>query len=330
MLREEFIKLAQSQVGYKETGNNHNKYAQYFDTEKSKGGPYPWFNGKKQNVSWCAIFICWLFVMILEPANILGSPDKVRQWLKFPRPADNCAAGCPYLWSYLKSRFGTVAKDKGQPGDVIFFNTSTSCAHVGIIEKISNGKYITIEGNKNNGVARGEYAFNSTKIYGIVRPNYSDIEPKEVKPEPVADKVEPVTAPNISAEKITALAKEVINGKYGNYPERKTKLNALGYGDIYSKVQAKVNELLKGGSTSTPTPAPAPKPVSYKVITKSGLFLRKSPPSDTNSTSGTKAGAKICCMGYGDTFVETKRTNKWSYGTYKGKSGWACNVYLGK
>lgn len=185
---DEMIKLAQSQVGYKETGNNHNKYAQYFDTEKSKGGPYPWFNGKKQNVAWCAIWICWLFVMVLEPKNILGSPDKVRQWLKFPKPADNCAAGCPYLWSYLKARFGSVAKAKGQPGDIIFFNAK--CTHVGIIEKISNGKYITIEGNKNDGVARGEYSINSTKIYGIIHPDYSGIEPQTEEPTP-----EPVVTP---------------------------------------------------------------------------------------------------------------------------------------
>ena len=120
--------------------------------------------------------------MILEPDNILGSPDKVRSWLKFPKPADNCAAGCPYLWSYLKSRFGSVAKTKGQAGDVIFFNAK--CTHVGIIEKVENGKYHTIEGNKNNAVSRCTYSVNSTSIYGIVHPDYSSIEPKEAEPTP--------------------------------------------------------------------------------------------------------------------------------------------------
>lgn len=42
---------------------------------------------------------------------------------------------------------------------------------------------------------------------------------------------------------ITAIAKEVIAGKWGNYPERKTRLEAAGYN--YRKVQDKVNELLK-------------------------------------------------------------------------------------
>ena len=43
--------------------------------------------------------------------------------------------------------------------------------------------------------------------------------------------------------KLEQIAKEVINGKWGNGAERKAKLEAAGYN--YSEVQAKVNELLK-------------------------------------------------------------------------------------
>lgn len=42
------------------------------------------------------------------------------------------------------------------------------------------------------------------------------------------------------------VAQDVIEGKYGNYPERKTKLEAEGYN--YSEVQARVNELVNGNS----------------------------------------------------------------------------------
>lgn len=42
---------------------------------------------------------------------------------------------------------------------------------------------------------------------------------------------------------ITTIAKEVIKGKWGDYPERKKRLEAAGYD--YRKVQDKVNELLK-------------------------------------------------------------------------------------
>lgn len=40
---------------------------------------------------------------------------------------------------------------------------------------------------------------------------------------------------------IEQLARDVINGKYGNWEERKQKLGAL-----YSQVQQRVNEILKG------------------------------------------------------------------------------------
>ena len=52
------------------------------------------------------------------------------------------------------------------------------------------------------------------------------------------------------------VAKEVINGKWGNGSERKERLEASGY--VYSAVQEKVNELL--GSSSKPAPAPKPAP----------------------------------------------------------------------
>ena len=60
-------------------------------------------------------------------------------------------------------------------------------------------------------------------------------------------------APVKSLEEI---AREVINGKWGNGSERKERLEASGY--VYSAVQAKVNELL--GSSNKPAPAPAPTP----------------------------------------------------------------------
>lgn len=54
------------------------------------------------------------------------------------------------------------------------------------------------------------------------------------------------------------VAKEVINGKWGNGSERKERLEASGY--VYSDVQAKVNELLVSSSKPAPAPAPTPKP----------------------------------------------------------------------
>ena len=50
---------------------------------------------------------------------------------------------------------------------------------------------------------------------------------------------------------ITEVAKDVINGKYGNGDERKKKLEAKGYD--YDTVQAKVNQLLGTETVKTYT-----------------------------------------------------------------------------
>lgn len=59
----------------------------------------------------------------------------------------------------------------------------------------------------------------------------------------VVSKTKTTTAKTSSKKPIEAIAKEVINGKWGNGDARKKKLEAAGYD--YKAVQKKVNELLK-------------------------------------------------------------------------------------
>lgn len=149
------LELAYSQIGYKETGTNITKYAKYFDTEA-----WQWFNSKKQGAAWCAIFICWLYCQIY-------GPEKALKILGCPKPSQNCAAGVPYLLKYLKAKGYQISdKTKGLAGDIIFFNDNT---HVGLIYEVNNGKYITIEGNAGNKVAKKAYVLNSKKISAICR-----------------------------------------------------------------------------------------------------------------------------------------------------------------
>ena len=75
-----------------------------------------------------------------------------------------------------------------------------------------------------------------------------------------------------------------------------------------------------------PTPKPTPKPAAskttkYKVNSKTGLWLRKSP-----------SGPKIFCMGNNNEFDVEKQEGGWSYGTHKSthKKGWAYTKYLKK
>ena len=224
-MKEQILDLARSQIGYAETGNNHTKYASYFDNDV-----WQWFNTKKQNSSWCALWICWLFCQVM-------GPDQARTFLGCPSPKNNCAAGVKYLNQYMTAKGYKVDKKSGQPGDVIFLNSNK---HVGIIEKVEDGKYKTIEGNKSNKVARGSYGISSSTVYAICRPAYPATvsAPAPSKPSPA-----PSNNSGYTAEEIK-VAKDVIQGKYGNGQTRRANLIKAGYD--YSRIQGLVNKILRG------------------------------------------------------------------------------------
>lgn len=180
--RNKVVNLAQRQVGYKESGKNQTKYARWFDNEA-----WQWFNTKKQGAEWCAIFVCWL----IAQNEILGA-KKALEFLGCPAPKNNCAAGVPFLYEYLTAKgYKLVDKTKGQLGDIIVLYSKK---HVGIIETVSNGKYITIEGNKNNQVGRGSYKLSSSTISAVFHLPYEKLDKAETDPvEQLPDKPAPVT-----------------------------------------------------------------------------------------------------------------------------------------
>ena len=223
---QKFLELAASQLGYVEDTGNKTKYAKYFDTEA-----WQWFNTKKQGAEWCAIFICWLFCQLI-------GPDRARSFLGCPSPKDNCAAGVKYLWQYLCKRGWKVDKTKGQPGDIIFLNSNK---HVGLIQRVEDGKYITIEGNKSNKVAQGSYKVTSSTVYGICRPAWSEIENSAAPAPAPAQPSQPASGYSDQEIKV---AKDVIKGKYGNGQARRLNLQRAGYD--YNRIQSCVNKILKG------------------------------------------------------------------------------------
>ena len=224
-MKEKILDLARSQIGYAEESGNRTKYAKYFDTEA-----WQWFNTKKQGTEWCSIFVCWLFCQVM-------TPDIARVFLGCPSPKNNCAAGVKYLYSYMKDKGYKVDKKTGQPGDVIFLNSNK---HVGIIEKVEDGKYHTIEGNKGNKVARGSYGISSSTVYGICRPAYPEAvsAPAPSKPSPAPSNNSGYTDQEIK------VAKDVIKGKYGNGMTRRNNLARAGYD--YNRIQGLVNKILRG------------------------------------------------------------------------------------
>lgn len=172
--RDKVIAVAQGEIGYREkatnsqldnkTANagsgNYNKYAYYIDTQ------YPnWMNGSKNGYSWCAMFVCWCFLMAYGYAE-------ARRLLCMPEHSlgASCTAGAGYF-----NAKGQFYRSNPQKGDTIYFGSGLNdCTHIGIVEKVDGNKVYTIEGNADNMVKRCEYFLNSSRIVGYGRPKYDE------------------------------------------------------------------------------------------------------------------------------------------------------------
>ena len=159
---------------------------------------------------------------------------------------------CYYIIERAKAMGVWVENDAyvPQPGDAVLYDWDDNGAgdntgnpdHIGTVESVnkSAGTFVVIEGNYSNAVKRRTMAINGKFIRGFICPKY----------EATGD----VPSHNYDKKTVEQLAKEVIEGRWGSGDTRKTALTNAGYD--YNVVQAKVNELLEGGSTSTPAKKP--------------------------------------------------------------------------
>jgi cell wall-associated NlpC family hydrolase len=142
------LDAARSQVGVREsTGNNDGIPSQRY------------MNGRRE--PWCANFVSWTFRQTGHPL-----PGNQRS-----------LASVQYMEDQMKGAGKFIPRGKGtpKPGDIIFFaNRGDSDRgggrHVGIVEKVENGRVYTIEGNSGNQVARRSYPLNLARISGYGRP----------------------------------------------------------------------------------------------------------------------------------------------------------------
>lgn len=79
---------------------------------------------------------------------------------------------CPTIekWATGKGIYGKPGKYAPKPGDAVLFDWQRdgTSDHIGIVEKVENGKVYVIEGNSSNSVKRNVYPLNSSKIDGYV------------------------------------------------------------------------------------------------------------------------------------------------------------------
>lgn len=164
------------------------------------------------------------------------------------------------------------------PGDIILYDWQDSgkgnntgwADHIGVVENCDGQTITVIEGNLKDAVGRRNIAVNGKYIRGFITPRFEK---------------EPVKEPEKSLKSIDEIAREVINGKWGNGAERKRRLEAEGYS--YTEVQAKVNELFRKPSTTPAKPKKTLNEVAREVINGkygNGAERKRRIPAETDYT----------------------------------------------
>lgn len=181
--RNKVIAVAEAEVGYLEKASNENlddktanagsknytKYARDLDAISG------FYNGKKQSVAWCDVFVDWCFV------TAYGADAALKLLCQ---PKKSAGAGCRYSRNYYKQK-GRLF-DSPEPGDQVFFWPSdrsdpNKVQHTGLVYKVDSTYVYTIEGNTSGasgvianggGVCKKKYKLTYERLAGFGRPDW--------------------------------------------------------------------------------------------------------------------------------------------------------------
>ena len=208
LMKENVLRLARSYIGVKQGDARHGELIRKYNAVR----PLPVGYKVKTSDNWCAAFV----TVIGDLAGVSGLIGR------------ECGV----------HRFKKIFKDKGiwlgsvnpRPGDIVIFDWQKNgwTDHIGFVEQVKGNQMVTIEGNTSRSVTRRTYAYKDWRVAGFARPKYSGDSAV------VAD----------GKKSVSAVAKEVVAGKWSNGDERVRRLKSAGY-DV-GLVQKEVNRLVKG------------------------------------------------------------------------------------
>ena len=222
-LREKAVSTAKVWLGCKESNGTHKQIIDLYNSDK----PLPVGYKVQYTDAWCATYVSAVGIAAGLSKIILkecSCTRMIKEYQKAGRWQENDA--------YVPSA-----------GDVVFYDwqdtgkgdNTGNPDHVGLVCSVSGNTITVIEGNKNNAVEYRSLQVNGRYIRGYGLPDYASMATKEPDPTP-------------KKKTVSEIAQEVLNGKWGNMPERKQRLEAAGYN--YAEVQAEVNKRSKSGSGS--------------------------------------------------------------------------------
>lgn len=190
--RQKVLNIALAEVGYLEktsrnalddktanAGNaNITKYARDLDA-------ISFYNGRKQGVAWCDVFVDWCFV------QAYGKLAALKMTFQPTVSKNNAGAGVKWSRKYYEQK-GQFFHSP-QVGDQIFFGTYGSETHTGLVYKVDGSRVYTVEGNTSGasgvvanggGVFKKSYSLSHGRICGYGRPAYGVQTAAEPKQEP--------------------------------------------------------------------------------------------------------------------------------------------------
>ena len=233
-LRQKVVSTAEAWLGTREYSAKHQEMLDIYNAQR----PLPRGTRMLASWPWCAAFVSTVSLQCglrdIMPTEC-GCPGMVRLYQEIGRWVEDDA--------YIPSQ-----------GDVIFYDWQDTGYgdnvghpdHVGIVLDCDGNNMTIIEGNNANAVNKRVLAVNDRFIRGYGVPDFaSKADGAEPQPEPAPEPT-PQPEPEKPAEKptvdpfITAKAREVINGKWGNGQARKDALAAW----FIKAVQDEVNRLL--------------------------------------------------------------------------------------
>ena len=158
-----------TQVLYGITGGSSNIVSVALSQVGNIGGePYWSWYGFSERVDWCACFVSWC-------ANECGYIDAG----VIPKFAGCTSGGMTWFKEHSQWQERDYVPN---PGDIIFFDWASNgldgdADHVGIVEKVENGRIYTIEGNSNDSVRQSNYPVGYLEIRGFGCPIFLNIIP---------------------------------------------------------------------------------------------------------------------------------------------------------
>ena len=233
-LRQKVVSTALAWLGTRENTAKHLEMLAIYNAQR----PLPRGTRMLSSWPWCAAFVSTVSLQCglrdIMPTEC-GCPSMIRLYQELGRWIEDDA--------YVPS-----------PADVIFYDWQDSGVgdnvgqsdHVGIVVGCTDGMMTIIEGNCDNAVKLRQIAVNARYIRGYGVPDFaSKADGEEPQPEPAPA---PQPEPEKPAEEttvdpfITQVARQVINGKWGNGQARKDALAAW----FVKSVQDEVNRLMGG------------------------------------------------------------------------------------